>query len=299
MPKPALRDRLRQDLLLLDGGMGSQLIERGVQPTRGNDTLNLEAPEVVLSIHRDYMAAGSQALLTNSFGANAVSLKRHGLADQTEIINQSAAQITRQAAGQQGYVIGDIGPCGEFLEPLGSLRTDELFAAFAGQIRGLAAGQVDGFIIETMTALEEIEVAVQAVRSIAPEAVILTAMAYDRNPRGFRTMMGVAPERAVEHLARLEVDAVGFNCGSATLEEYVELTGIIATALKATRADIALLAEPNAGKPVIEQGEVVYKITPEEFSDAVLRMVDCGATLLGGCCGTTPAFIQAIASQLT
>lgn len=297
MARIPLKERLQQGPLILDGGMGSQLIARGAQPTQGNDYLNIEAPKIIEAVHQDYLDAGSQAILTNTFGANAVSLKRHGLADQTEAISQAAAQIARRAAGEDRYVMGDIGPCGDFLEPLGLLKPQELQEAFAAQARGLATGQVDGFIIETMTALEEIEVAVKAVRSVVPDAVIFTSLAYDHNPNGFRTMMGVSPEAATKHLLGLHVDAIGFNCGSATLEEYIQLTEAIVIAAQ-SNGDAAILAEPNAGKPVIENGEAVYKVTPEEFAQAIQRIKDCGASVLGGCCGTTPEFIKAVASTL-
>ncbi len=297
MARTALKERLTQGPLILDGGMGSQLIARGAQPSQGNDYLNIEAPEIIQAVHADYIAAGSQAILTNTFGANAISLKRHNLADQTEAICTAGAQLARQAAGEDRYVIGDIGPCGDFLEPLGLLRPQELQEAFAAQARGLLGGGVDGFIIETMTALEEIEVGVQAVRSVIPDAVIFTSMAYDRNPTGFRTMMGVSPEDAVKRLLDLGVDAIGYNCGSATLEEYLELTQGLASAISGHQG-VALLAEPNAGKPVIEDGQAVYKVAPDEFAQAIQQIKACGANLLGGCCGTTPAFIQAIASAL-
>ena len=162
-----LNERINQGPFFLDGAMGTQLFARGVEAGRCNDYLNIESPDVVFDIHAAYFLAGSDAVITNTFGANKYALARHSLADKVGEINRGGAEIARKAAGDDKYVLGDIGPCGDFLEPLGNVKPDELRNAFADQAKTLAAGGVDGFIIETMTAIEEITVAIEGIKSVS------------------------------------------------------------------------------------------------------------------------------------
>jgi len=248
----------------------------------------------VLDVHRAYLAAGSNAVLTNTFGGNAISLKRHGLDEQVGKINLTAAHIARQAAGESNYVLGDIGPCGDFLEPLGMLKESELLEAFCAQAAALDQGGVDGFIIETMTAAEEAIVAVQAVRRVSSKP-LLVSMSFDPAGAEARTMMGVSPSQMVQRLCGLDVDAVGYNCGTLDMAGYVELTKSFAAA---AAGGILLLAEPNAGKPELIDGKTVYTLSPSEFADSVVQIKAAGARILGGCCGTTPAHIAAAVKAL-
>ena len=162
MPRISLKQRLTQDLFILDGAMGTELMAAGANPTQGNDYLNIEAPDIVETVHASYLAAGSDAAITNTFGANKIALARYGLADMAEEINTAGARIARKAAGEEKYVLGDIASCGEFLEPLGTLKPDQLKQVFTEQAKALADGGVDGIIIETMTALDEITIAIEA-----------------------------------------------------------------------------------------------------------------------------------------
>lgn len=293
-----MRERIRRGLFLLDGAMGTQLIARGVEAGKCNDYLNIESPDVVLDVHRAYLEAGSDGVLTNTFGGNRYALGRHGFADRVEEINRAGAEVARRAAGQEYHVLGDIGPSGDFLEPLGTLKREELKEAFARQAKGLLAGGVDGFIIETMTALEEIEVAIEAVKSICAGLPVFASMAFDHAGDNFTTMMGVRVEAAVSKIVSLRVDAVGFNCGTASLEGYVELAAKFVSAAKACGADMALLAEPNAGKPELIEGKTVYDVSPEDFAAAAEKMHSAGVSIIGGCCGTGPAHIEAVARKL-
>ena len=279
----------------IDGAMGTQLMAEGVQSGSCYDAVNLKSPEIVERIHRRYFDAGCDAVLTNSFGANAVALARHGLSGKVAEINRAAGEIARRAAGPDRYVLGDIGPCGDFLEPVGSLKPDALRSAFADQARGLVAGGVDGIIIETMTALDEMLLAVEAVRSVC-RLPIFCSFAYDPAPEGFRTMMGVTPEAIVQKFSVLNIAALGFNCGTLTMDSYVSLTERLAGLLKGT--DIALLAEPNAGRPELIDGRAVYRLSPEEYAAAVVRIFKAGARILGGCCGTSPAHIAAMINAI-
>jgi methionine synthase I (cobalamin-dependent) len=298
MTRPDLRNRISKGVFLLDGAMGTQLFARGVEPGRCNDAINIESPQIVLEIHSAYLEAGSDAVLTNTFGANRFALARHGYAEKAAAINKAGAEVARKAAGKDGYVLGDIGPTGDFLEPLGSLKSLELLRAFADQAQALADGGVDGFIIETMTALDELEVAIEAVKSINSHRPIFASMSLDKGAAGFRTMMGVDVQAAVSKMASLGVDAVGFNCGTATLDEYVSLAKEYITAVKSTKKKVAVFAEPNAGKPELIDDQAVYRVTPDEFASATKQIHAAGVQIIGGCCGTSPAFIEAVAKKL-
>jgi len=313
MSKISLRERIKQGLFLLDGAMGTELIARGVEAGRCNDYLNIGSPDIILDIHRSYLKAGSDAILTNTFGANRFALARHGLIDKVEKINLAGAQIARRAAGQKSYVLGDIGPSGDFLEPLGNLKPQDLKDAFTQQAKALLDGGVDGFIIETMTALDEATIAVEAVKSVSNMPVFVS-FAFDRTSNDFRTMMGIDVEAAVSKASSLDIDAVGFNCGTATLDEYIKLAGkYVATinALEKKRATskacpeqsrgeqrATIFAEPNAGKPELIDGKAVYKVTPEDFVAAAEKIHSAGVNIIGGCCGTGPAHIAATAKRL-
>lgn len=289
---------MQEGVFLLDGAMGTQLIARGVEPGRCNDWLNVELPAMVTEIHRAYFDAGSDAVITNTFGANRYALARHGCADKAFQINQAGAQVARRAAGDLRYVLGDIGPTGDFLEPLGTLRADEVRAAFIEQVKGLLEGGVDGLIIETMTALDELEVAIDAARSAGGGLAVFASMSFDKGGTGFRTMMGVDVPAATSRMLSLGVDAIGFNCGTASLNEYIDLSKAYVTAAKSSNAKIRVFAEPNAGKPELQDGQAVYRVTPEEFATACTRIRDAGIHILGGCCGSTPDHIRAMAQTL-
>lgn len=293
-----MRERIKQGIFLLDGAMGTQLIARGVEAGRCNDYLNIDSPDTIFEIHRSYFQAGSDAVLTNTFGANKFALARRGFGDKVKEINTAAAKIARRAAGEQKYVLGDIGPSGGFLEPLGDLKPEELKDAFAEQAKALLAGRVDGFIIETETALDEITIVIEAVKSVCGELPVFASMAFDKVADGFRTMMGVDVESAVAKIVSLGVDAVGFNCGTATLDEYVELAGKFVSTVKASSANVLIYAEPNAGKPQLLDGRAVYKVTPEYFVTAIEKIHSAGVNIIGGCCGTGPEHIGAVVNRL-
>ncbi|MHC5145616.1 MAG: homocysteine S-methyltransferase family protein [Planctomycetota bacterium] len=272
MTRIALKDRLQQGVFFVDGAMGTQLIEAGAPAGCCNDYLNIESPEIVRAVHQKYLDAGVDAVITNTFG------------------NLAAAKLAREVVGEDKYVLGDIGPCGDFLEPLGMVKPDELKAAFAEQAAGLLEGGVDGFIIETMTALDEIEIAIAAVQSVS-DLPIFVSLAYDPAGDAFRTMMGVSPTQAAEQLANSGIAALGFNCGTLDMPGYVNLAKEYAAALDGT--GILLLAEPNAGRPELEGDKAVYKLSPEAYAEALEEIKDTGAVILGGCCGTSPAHLAA------
>jgi len=298
MTRPKLTDRIRRGVFLLDGAMGTQLFARGVEPGSCNDWLNVKSPDIVLEVHRAYCDAGSDAVLTNTFGANRYALARHGCADKVFEINKAGAQVARRAAGEDRYVLGDIGPTGDFLEPLGGLRADQVADAFAVQAKGLRQGGVDGFIIETMTALDELEIAINAAKTAGGGLPVFASMSFDKGGAGFRTMMGVDVPTAVSKMLSLGVDAIGFNCGTAALDEYVDLSKACVAAVRSAGKETPVFAEPNAGKPELVDGQAVYRVTPDEFTVACRKIADTGIHILGGCCGTGPDHIRTVAQML-
>jgi 5-methyltetrahydrofolate--homocysteine methyltransferase len=202
--------------------------------------------------------------------------------------------------------LGDIGPSGDFLQPLGGLKPQELKDAFAAQALALLTGGVDGFIIETMTALDEATIVIEAAKSVCGKLPVFASMAFDKVASGFRTMMGVDVELAVAKMVSLGVDAIGFNCGTATLNEYVELAQKFVSAVDALQKKrgtsheprVAIFAEPNAGKPELVEGQAVYKVSTGDFAAAAKKIHSAGVSIIGGCCGTGPEHIEAAAKKL-
>lgn len=295
MARDRLIDRISEAVFFLDGAMGTQLFARGIEAGECNDYLNIESPDLVAEIHTAYLQAGSDAIITNTFSANKYALARHGYVGKAAKINLAGTEIARKVAGEDKYVLGDIGPCGDFLEPLGNVKADELRQAFADQARALADGGVDGFIIETMTAIEEVTIAIEAVKSVS-DLPIFVSLAYDPAGDVFKTMMGISPETAVGKLTPLGIAAIGFNCGTLDMVGYVKLAQIYADAIGTE--SIALLAEPNAGKPDLADGKAVYNLPPEDFAAACEQIHAAGTKIIGGCCGTSPDHIKTMVRKL-
>ena len=295
MSRQPLADRITDGLLILDGAMGTQLMANGVEAGQCNDYLNIDNPELIVRVHSTYFEAGSDAVLTNTFGANKFTLARHGYAEIAEKINFAAAQNARKAAGNDKYVIGDIGPTGDFLKPLGTLEADKLKAAFAQQAKGLADGGVDGFGVQTMTALDEAVIAVEAVQSVS-DLPIFVSFAYGPAGTNYKTMMGVDIDSVVSQITPLGVSAIGFNCGTIPMEGYVKLAENYARLL--ADSDTVIFAEPNAGLPELVDGETVYRLEPQVYAEFAGKITDAGASIIGGCCGTTPEHIKALTKIL-
>lgn len=290
MTRVLLKDRLRQGLFFVDGAMGTQIIEAGAPAGCCNEFLCIETPQIIQTVHQQYIDAGVDAIITNTFGANSIVLKRHGHENEVYAVNLAAARLAREVAGPEKYVLGGLGPCGAFLQPLGTITNDALTAAFIEQVEGLAEGGVDGFIIETMTAIDEVKIAIETIQSISP-LPILVSLAYDQTGDKVRTMMGATPAQAAEQLAPLGIAALGFNCGTLDMDGYVRLARDYTRSLSGTR--VLLLAEPNAGRPELEGNRAVYRLLPDDFAQSLLRIKDAGAVILGGCCGTSPTHLEA------
>jgi 5-methyltetrahydrofolate--homocysteine methyltransferase len=285
-----LLDAIRHRVLLADGAMGTQLQRAGLPSGGSGEAWNLDHADRILAIHRGYVEAGSDCLLTNTFGASRIMLARHDQADRTVAINRAAVAIARAAFGDRaGFVIGDIGPFGGLMEPYGEIPRETVEAAFEEQARALVEAGADAIIVETQTALEELEIAVAAARAAGAPAVI-GSIAFDRmlDSDDVRTMMGVSPEQAAEFMAERGVDVLGLNCGTG-----IDL-GIAAAVVRRYRtvADLPVMAQPNAGQPVLEDFVVTYRETPDEMARGLPALLDAGVAIVGGCCGSTPGHIR-------
>jgi len=279
--------------ILADGAMGTMLFANGLQFGDPPEIWNLAHPDVVRRIQRAYLDAGSRIILTNTFGGNRARLRLSGHADQVDHVNRTAAILARaevDVAGGTALVAGDIGPSGEIVEPLGTLPYDEAVDIFHEQARSLIAGGVDLIWIETMSDLNEMKAAIEGVRRASPGIALITTMTFDT--RG-HTMMGVSPEEAVRALSAWGADAIGGNCGNGP----DELIPVIAK-MRAVAPDVVLVAKSNAGMPELVDMRAVYRADPDVMAGQVLEMCTAGATIVGGCCGSTPDHLRAIVAAI-
>jgi len=280
-------DRLAAgEILVGDGAIGSLLIAHGLQPGDCPDEVGLDAPEVLETIARDYLGAGSQLLTTNTFGASPLKLADYELAERTEDINRAAVEALQKVAAGDAYVSGSCGPCGKILEPYGDTAEDAVFDSFARQMKALAG--VDVVCVETMSDLREAVLAVRAAKEALPGTPVMATMTFDPTPRGFFTIMGNSVAAVCSGLADAGADVVGSNCGNG-IDRMVEIARAFG---EATR--LPILIQSNAGQPAMEAGRVVYSESPEMFADRAPALIDAGARIIGGCCGTTPAHIRAL-----
>jgi len=292
----SLLEAIAERPLLSDGAMGTQLQAAGLEMGACGEQWNLTHPDRVLAIHKSYVEAGSDCLITQTFGASAINLARHGLADSAEAINRAGVEIARRAWGERsGYVLGDIGPFGGLLKPYGTVTAEEARAAFRQQAAALVGAGVDGIIIETQTSLDELGLAIEAAREAGAPCVI-ASVAFDitRNGRDARTMMGVNPEKAAAFMQKSGAHVAATNCGAGV---DIEWMARILTRYR-TACDLPLMAMPNAGKPVLEDGRWVYKQPPEEMAAGVKGVLDAGARIVGACCGSTAAHIALFRAAL-
>ena len=267
-----------------DGAMGTMLYSKGLFLNVCYDELNLRQPDVIRDIHREYVRAGAELIETNTFGANPVKLAHHGLAAETEAINEAAARLAREAAGDRAAVVGALGPLGIRIEPFGETSVEEARSAFARQAAGLLAGGVDGFLCETFSDVEELRAAVEAIKSVS-DLPIIAQMTVGEDGR---THYGTAPSAFGPAIAAMDVDVIGVNCSvgpHGVLEAIEHLARVV---------NLPLSAMPNAGLPRDVGGRKMYMASPEYMASYAKRMVEAGARFVGGCCGTTPEHIKAM-----
>jgi homocysteine S-methyltransferase len=272
-------------IIVFDGAMGTMLYSKGVFINQCYDELNIRAPELVRDIHAQYVKAGADVIETNSFGANRAKLVQHGLQDQVKELNRAAARVAREAAGDRALVAGAVGPLGVRLEPFGPTSKDEARAIFKEQIEGLAEGGVDLFILETFSDLDEIEQAILAARSVDASKPIISQMTIGADGR---TPYGAEADAVARTLDAWGADIIGLNCsvGPQTILECVEKM--------APHTRRKLSAQPNAGMPRDVGGRSMYMASPEYMATYARHLVQAGAKIVGGCCGTTPEHIHAI-----
>ena len=289
---PGILDRLASgETLFFDGATGTYLQNHGLEPGGSPELMNADNPDVIRQMAAHYFDAGSDIVLTNSFGGNRFMLERYGAGDRLFELNKLAAEHARAAAPEGKYVAGSIGPTGEFIEPLGTATEDELYETFSEMSRAFEAGGADAVMIETQLALDEAAIAVRAAKETT-NLVVMSTMVFDKGPHGYFTMMGVTPEQAVEGLQEAGSDIVGTNCGNG-IERMVE----IAARMRAV-TDKYLVVQSNAGLPVIKNGETLYLESPEFMAKHYKELAELPINILGGCCGTTADHVRELVKSV-
>jgi 5-methyltetrahydrofolate--homocysteine methyltransferase len=278
------------EILISDGAMGTFLHAKGLKGGECPESWCVSHPDVVRGIAEAYVAAGADIVETNSFGGSVFKLKLYGMGDKVAEFNRASAALAKEAIAGKGYVAASVGPTGHMVEDEGGDATDEqLYEAFKEQVVALAEGGADAICIETMSSIREAVAAIRAARENTSLPVICT-FTFEQGAKGFRTMMGLRPDRAAREAAAAGAQAIGANCGNGVVN-MIE----IARQMRAAAPGVPILIHANAGMPVVEDGKTVFKDTPEFMASRVKELVEAGANIIGGCCGTTPEHIAAMA----
>lgn len=289
----SIYDALDKGILISDGAMGTMLQGKGLTDGGAPELWNVENPGAIEEVLEEYAAAGANLITTNTFGGTRGRLQMHGLEDRLFELNKAGAQIARKVADRHPgcFVMGDVGPSGELMEPMGTMTLDDAKALFSDQIKALVAGGVDAILIETMSDLQEVEAAVKAAKEVAPNLPIIVTFSFDTN---LRTMMGVKPAVAVKTLAAEGVRIIGANCGRG-----VDEMRVIAKELTEARVDgVYIITQSNAGLPKLVGGDFIYDGTPEEMAKYAQEMKALGVNVIGSCCGSTPAHTAAMKAAI-
>jgi methionine synthase I (cobalamin-dependent) len=285
-----LRARLLEGpCLLLDGGMGSMLLARGLARGDAPERMNRTAPDSVTEVHAEYVGAGCDAVQTNTFGGHPARLQHFDLAGHCAEINARAVALARQAG--PAFVIGDMGPTGEYLPPVGGGDRDRWLEGFRLQAGALLEAGADGIHVETMSDVREAETALEAVRDLSSTVPVLVSLTFERKKRGFFTVMGNPPVDSLRGLAAAGATAVGTNCSIASADMR-DLGTELLSAL-----DARLVFQPNAGQPRVAADGIHYDQAPEEYAADLLPLIEGGAAAVGGCCGTDPRYLEALAAM--
>ncbi len=280
---------LDKRILVMEGAMGTQLMDAGVQPEDCFDAQNLEKPDLVESIHKAYVDAGADIIETNTFGANRLKLADYKLEKKVAEINISAAKLARKSVGEKGFVCGSIGPLGELIDPLGSVTFEKAYDAFAEQSRALEEGGVDVICVETLSDLQEMRAAVIAVKN-KTKLPVIASLTYDP---GEKTIYGTPPEVAATVLEALGADIIAANCSTGPKGMLEVCRKLLVVSCK------SIMVMPNAGMPELVDGKAIYKMTPKQFGEYALKFAKLGVRIVGGCCGTGPEHIKAVKTALT
>ena len=279
-----------KSILISDGAWGTMLHAKGLPSGECPELWNITHPDKVREIPRAYKDAGSEVILTNSFGGSPIKLRMFDQQDKAYELNLAAAQISRQVAGEEVAVLASVGPTGQLLEPYGEISEEDMIESFRVQIRGLVDGGADAILIETMSDIGEASCAVKAAQEIT-DLPIIVSMTFERG-KEFRTIMGQSIPEIIQAMTALNVDILGTNCGYGT----EGIVSIVREMAKLT--DKPIIAHPNAGLPVIKGGETVFPESPEEMASYIPEFVEAGAKIIGGCCGTRVEHIRAIAKEI-
>jgi 5-methyltetrahydrofolate--homocysteine methyltransferase len=288
--KPTLTEACRNSSLTCDGAMGTQLIQRGMKIDECGMCWNAERPDDIVAVHQAYRDAGCRLITTNSFGGSRSMLERHGLGGKVAEWNRLAAKLAAEAAGPDGWVIGDVGPFGDFLEPMGDTTPEELEAIFREQITALVEGGADAILVETMSDPGELSAGIRAAKQ-ATDLPVIGTYAFQKSAGEFRTMMGTTVADAMQAAFDAGASIAGANCGTdLSLDDYLELGKQIVAAAGGR----ATILQPNAGAPKMIDGEIRYDATPEDMAELARKLRDIGISIVGGCCGTSPAHLAAM-----
>jgi 5-methyltetrahydrofolate--homocysteine methyltransferase len=280
----------KKKILIADGGWGTELQKRGLPPGEPPEGWNIGRPAEVGAVALSYVEAGAEIILTNTFGGSPFKLAKVHLAAKAAEINRRGAEISKKAAGGRALVFASIGPSGDFMAPLGTVSEEDMIKGFAEQAKALAEGGADGIVVETMMDLAEAKAALLAVKGSTPLPVAVT-LTFAKGPKGFATMMGTRPEQAAAELEKSGADIIGANCG-AGIDQMIELMKMMRSATA-----LSLWCKPNAGLPELIEGKTVYRESPEMMASKLKALVEAGASIVGGCCGTTPAHIRAFVRE--
>ena len=289
--KKLLQEVILERPLLCDGAMGTQLMLAGLQQGNCGEEWNISHPERVLAIQRRYTRAGADCIITNTFGGSRIMLNRHSFGDRAAEFNKAGVAIARKSFDDKdGYVLGDIGPFGGLLAPLGEFTEADVQGAFEEQAAALVEGGADAIIIETQTSLEELLIGISAARTAGAKCII-GSMAYDVTLDGsnFRTMMGIEPEQAAEFMEEHGANIVALNCGTGM--DMQRAREAVERYKSATR--LPVMVQPNAGKPKLVNMKVVYDETPEQMVKGLMPLLSAGVNIVGTCCGSTPEHTRA------
>jgi len=290
MAQATILDLIRQRTVLLDGGLGTELMKRGLPQGMCPELWNVKNRDAVQDVYRSYFEAGSDAIVTNSFGGSKIKLASYGLADQCHELNFAAAKLAQDVKPKDRFIGGSLGPTGKFLRPQGEFTEADFEQAFAVQAKALIMGKVDFLLIETMFDLREALSALRGARQAASSMPVFVTMTFDRKPRGFFTLMGDSVAKCVEELEKNKVPVIGANC-TLTSQDMADLIKEMRS-----RTSLPLIAQPNAGQPGLSDShELVYSQGIEEYIGQIPRLIENGANLIGGCCGTTPEYIWRMA----
>jgi 5-methyltetrahydrofolate--homocysteine methyltransferase len=275
-----------KDIILLDGAIGTELDKRGLMGRAGN---NLENPQAVLEIQREYAQCGCDAITTNTLTMNRIFIETHNLNVSVKNVNQAGVELAKQAIEEGQYVLGDISSTGQLLEPYGTYKESQFYDAYREQAEILAEAGADGFIIETVFDLREALCALRACRENFSLPVI-ASIAFATDEKGGRTIMGDSAEQCAKQLTDAGADVVGANCGDL---DPAQMAVVIAIFKSAT--SLPVLAQPNAGKPKLVDDKTIFDMGPEDFVKGIAECIEAGANIVGGCCGTSPEHIRAVA----